>query len=876
MNPNPIPLDSHEFQRALLQIIGRVQNDFIAEGDARRSFEQLLKLALDLTGSEYGFIGEVLRDGEGQPYLTTFAVTNISWDQTTRDLYATHALKGLEFRNLKTLFGHVLTTEKAVVSNAPSQDPRRGGLPSGHPELRAFLGLPLVRGSVLVGMIGIANRPGGYDASFEQALSPFLSTCATMIQSCRRERLRAEAESARREAEARFQSVMDTIEEVVWVGKPGSLEPTYLSSAFQKVWGRPFEVFRAHPERLLETIHPDDRGLFLETLRHQSEGATTSLYYRIVRPDGAERWIWDRGFPVLGEDGLVVAVNGIASDVTERREAERRMQESEERLRAIFEQMPDSVFLVDMEDPGNPSKIIYANQEAARAHGMQVADMIGKSVCDLDALSSGDKVFERHQQLKEGACLRFEGLHRRSDGSTFPVEIIAKAVPSLGHGVVLAIDRDLTERKAAEKIRSELEARLRVAQKLEAIGTLAGGVAHDFNNILGVILGNAELARSDLGNPDSLADSLDEILKASRRGKALVQQILTFSQQRTPEQRLLQLETVIEEAMRTLRVTLPSSVQFSTTIQGPIPLIHGDAMQVHQALVNLCTNASQAMEYCGLIQIQLEAVGCGPQGAFEGRSRVSGPCVRLSILDGGPGIPPESLERIFEPFYTTKPSGQGTGLGLSVVHGIMQSHGGGIVAENRPQGGAAFHLYFPVAPSHVADSEAPPVTDAPIAGRRESLIIVDDEAPVLLAMQRILERQGYEVRAFSKPAQALEVLSDPLVRCDALISDYNMPGLNGLLLLQAALRDRPQLPTVLTTGFVTEELKRSALANGVTTILLKPFTREELTSSISRLWAADARSHAGVKRPAGPEATPPARTQSVTPHAEVYSTRITR
>lgn len=875
MNPDPIPLDSHEFQRALLQIIGRVQNDFIAEGDARRSFEELLKLALDLTGSEYGFIGEVLRDGKGQPYLKTFAVTNISWDQSTRELYATHALKGLEFRNVDTLFGRVMTTEKAVVSNCPSQDPRRGGLPAGHPELRAFLGLPLIQGSLLVGMIGIANRPGGYDESYERALSPFLSTCATLIVSCRRERLRAEAESARREAELRFQSVMDTIEEVVWVGRPGSLEPTFLSSAFEKVWGRSFEEFRVRPEKLLETIHPDDRGLFLETLRHQSEGATTSLYYRILRPDGAERWIWDRGFPVVGDDGLVVAVNGIASDVTERREAEQRMQESEERLRAIFEQMPDSVFLVDMEDPKVPSKVIYANGEAARAHGMEVMEMIGRSVCDLDAMSSGDKFHERHQQLKEGACLRFEGLHRRSDGSTFPVEIIAKALPSLGHGVVLAIDRDLTERKAAEKIRSDLEARLRVAQKLEAIGTLAGGVAHDFNNILGVILGNAELARGDLGNPEALADSLDEILKASRRGKALVQQILTFSQQRTPEQRLLRLESVIEEAMRTLRVTLPAGVQLSSTIHGTIPPIHGDAIQVHQALVNLCTNASQAMESNGLIEIVLEALDSGSHGSFAHPTPAHGPYVRLSILDSGPGIPAESLERIFEPFYTTKPSGQGTGLGLSVVHGIMQSHAGSVVAENRPQGGAAFHLYFPAASNRVESPEASSAPEIASAGRLESLVIVDDEASVLLAMQRILERQGYRVHAFAQPAQALEVLSNPEFRCDALISDYNMPGLNGLLLLQAAVRDRPSLPTVLTTGFITEELRRSAHSSGVRNILLKPFTREELTAVVGRLLVPENQGRAGEKRPVDAGEARLARS-AVSGDAAAYSTRSTR
>ncbi|MBI1840175.1 MAG: response regulator [Verrucomicrobia bacterium] len=406
------------------------------------------------------------------------------------------------------------------------------------------------------------------------------------------------------------------------------------------------------------------------------------------------------------------------------------------------------------------------------------------------------------------------------------MEVVARLLPALGKGVVLAIGRDISAQRAAERARAELEARLRQSQKMEAVGTLAGGVAHDFNNILGVILGNVELARQDLDPKHPALDSLDEILKASRRGKSLVRQILAFSRRQPPDKKALQLMPLIEDAVKMLRATLSAGVAIRTRHEDESLTVLADPIQVHQVLLNLCTNAAQAMEHLGEIDVCAERVLLRDGAGMDALQLSAGEYASIRVSDTGPGVLPSHLEHLFEPFFTTKPDGQGTGLGLSVVHGIMQSHKGAVRVIGEPGRGATFQLLFPT----TRPSEKPPGTSPAPCGRGagESILVLDDEPSVLSATRKVLERHGYLVHGFTRPQDALDAMKDSANPVALIITDYRMPGMDGMRFVEEAAQLRPGTPVVLTSGFVSDELRTAASALGVRSILLKPCTGEEI------------------------------------------------
>lgn len=402
-----------------------------------------------------------------------------------------------------------------------------------------------------------------------------------------------------------------------------------------------------------------------------------------------------------------------------------------------------------------------------------------------------------------------------------------------GH-VTTIFARDLTAKKLAEAQRLALETQLRESQKMQAMGTMAGGIAHDFNNILSAILGNVGLAKQDTAHDSPALPSLLEIDKAGRRARDLVRQILTFSRNEPPKRMAIQLAEVVHETARLIKVTLPPSVSFRVVVAKESEPVLADATQVEQALLNLCTNAILAIgTERGSVTMELGAADL--EQADAGRiGLLPAHYVTLAVRDTGNGMSPATLERIFEPFFTTRQVGQGTGLGLSVVHGIMRTHQGGIDVQSTLGQGSEFTLYFPSTLEKVIASPEP-LPAARVQGQGRHVMYVDDDQALVFLVTRVLTRKGFVVTTFTDPLEARSALQANPLSYDLLVTDYNMPGFSGLDLLREAKAIRPDLPVALASGYVTPEIEHHAMQGGASALIYKPNDVNELCETVQRL-----------------------------------------
>ena len=399
--------------------------------------------------------------------------------------------------------------------------------------------------------------------------------------------------------------------------------------------------------------------------------------------------------------------------------------------------------------------------------------------------------------------------------------------------------QDISERKKAEQARTSLEAQLRESQKMEAIGTLAGGIAHDFNNILGAILGNVELARQDAAANWQALVSLDEIQKAGHRARDLVQQILSFSRRQPTSRRPLVLAPVVEESVRLLRAALHGAVQINYRCGDDTPSVMADPTQVQQVLLNLGTNAAQAMAgRTGGIDIVVEGIILDATAtATATRQELNlrpGRYARIVVSDAGHGMDEPTQRRIFEPFFTTKPVGKGTGLGLSVVHGIMQAHDGAIIVHSKPGRGSRFELYFPRADEALAALPATGNAAATGEGRGLHVLYIDDDEAQVYMLKRMLERWGYRVSAYLEQREALSTLLAGNIRFDLVVTDFNMPGISGLEVARAVRDAQPDLPVIVVSGYVTDALRAEAAAAGASQLISKAHEVEELRDALQQ------------------------------------------
>ena len=414
--------------------------------------------------------------------------------------------------------------------------------------------------------------------------------------------------------------------------------------------------------------------------------------------------------------------------------------------------------------------------------------------------------------LARGRCLR--------DATGKPYRFVGSAI-------------DVTPEKQAQVDKEHLEAQLRQSQKMEAIGTLAGGIAHDFNNILGAILGYGELAHQHAAAGSALRRYLDNVMHAAGRAKTLVERILGFSRSGLGERVPVNVQSVIEETLELLAASLPAGIRLEKTLEAGDAAVIGDATHLHQVAMNLCTNALHAMEHGGVLGVVLERAELSEQRALSRGILSPGAYVRLVVSDTGTGIPPAVLERMFDPFFTTKGVGEGTGLGLSLVHGIVAELGGAIDVATRPEKGTKFEIWLPVA-GEAGRPAAEAVRELP-RGHGETVMIVDDERPLVALAKEMLAALGYQPVGFESSSAALQAFQAEPQRFDLILTDEAMPDLVGTELAHQIRRIQPTLPIILMSGHGGAQLTRRAAAVGAQEVLRKPLQGRDLAESLARV-----------------------------------------
>ncbi|MCM3564596.1 hybrid sensor histidine kinase/response regulator [Hydrogenophaga intermedia] len=572
--------------------------------------------------------------------------------------------------------------------------------------------------------------------------------------------------------------------------------------------------------------------------------------WRIQTPSGRVKWLHGVGRPLREPDGTLIW-HCYVLDQTNNLQAQENLRESEERFRRLIDTIP-SVAVQGYDD-----QLIcrFWNSASEQLYGWTSQQAIGRSLLDLiiPAQMRAAVIEATDQMLATGEAIpSSELILQHRDGS--PVAVFSGHVMLQREGrrgEFFCIDFDLRERVHAEQTRQRLEAQLRESQKMEALGTLAGGVAHDFNNIVAAILGNVTLALGDGAREPELMVSLQEIRKAGVRARELVQQILTFSRREDSQRKPTNPQAVLTDAHALLRATLPVDVKLSVNSEAPVPWVLANATQLEQVILNLCGNAIQAVtgRPNGLVKVTLARVDGSLPASMIDETEVLPPdanwptsSVRLDVEDNGVGIDAATLPRIFEPFFTTKAPGTGTGLGLAVVHGILKDHGAVLRVRSAPGRGTRLSILLPGLAGDFAGTAVAPEPDvqavAPESiGSRGHVLYVDDDESIALLVKRWLQRHGYRVSTFTDPQAALRALEGSGLDVSLCISDFNMPEMSGIGLARALKAIRPDLPVAIASGYISEELRREAPAAGVDEIIYKPDTVEALCQAIEKMMA---------------------------------------
>ncbi len=543
-------------------------------------------------------------------------------------------------------------------------------------------------------------------------------------------------------------------------------------------------------------------------------GVRYDLELRLITARGRSIWVRTTGAAEY-EAGEPVRLSGALQDITDRVLDRASLRDSEARLSGIVAMALDAIVVVNEE-----ACITLFNHAAETMFGIAASEALGQPAARF------------FPEWEAGFALegRRRGSARRGSGASFECEAaIARAFHG-GSALSTIIVRDLSELARAEAARDLLEQQLRQASKLEALGTLAGGIAHDFNNIFGAVLGNAEMVLADLpdGHPARL--SLEQILKSTDRASHLVRRILAFSREQEQKRQPTALEGVIKESVQLLRATLPSSIELTADLMSRAPMAFADEGQVQQVLMILCTNAAQAIgDRPGRIGIELTVHELDSLAASALPDMRAGRFVRISVTDDGPGMSAETLERVFDPFFTTRQPGKASGLGLSVAYGIARTHQGCIVGFSQPGRGSAFHVYLPtweLAP--VPGSEHPPVGE----GQGERVLLVDDEDSLIFVGEMLLRRLGYSVTSFTDPVAALAEVRRGGDSIRLIVTDLTMPVMGGLELAREVQRMKPGLPVLLTTGYAGKLDAATLERDGIVGVIQKPYTTATLGRAI--------------------------------------------
>ena len=524
---------------------------------------------------------------------------------------------------------------------------------------------------------------------------------------------------------------------------------------------------------------------------------------------------------------LLKIVGQVFANALENKTTRQALQESEERLRTVFETFPDPVTIIQAED----GRCVDINSAFTRVTGWTAEDVIGKTAAHLDIWHNPKESEKLTAGIaQQGKIENLEAKFRLKDGSVITVLMSAVMIRLKDKPHILTITRDISDLKSAQKEREQLKTQLIQAQKMEAIGTLAGGIAHDFNNILGAIIGYAEMALYDTQKDSMEHYNIDQVLRAGHRAKDLVKQILAFSRKSEQDKKIISLTPIIEEALKLLRASLPTTIEIKQNIEPNLDAIFADPTQMHQVMMNLCTNSAHAMgDTSGILNVELHNVDLNLKKAAQYPELNPGPYVKLSIGDTGHGMDSATMDRIFDPYFTTKEQDKGTGMGLAVAHGIIKGHGGVIRVQSTPGKGTRFDILFPVMGKQM-ESETEELKALPTGN--EHILFIDDEETLIDLGKSMLKKLGYRVQTRTRPDEALEIFRAAPDNFDLVISDMTMPGMTGDNLALELMKIRSDVPVIICTGYSERMDEQRAGDLGIKGLIMKPFTIRRLSKIV--------------------------------------------
>ena len=647
---------------------------------------------------------------------------------------------------------------------------------------------------------------------------------------------RKQAEEALRVSEERLELAMMIKNEGIWDWNLATSK-TLFDERYYTMAGYTNNEFPQNFEAWAERVHPEDlpnaEAAIQAYLSGQSDGFDIELRFR--RKDGSWMWIQGRG-KIVGwdENGAPLRMIGTHTDITERKQAEETLRKSEEKYRTLFDSANDAIFLMEHE------RFIDCNNKTLEMFDCSMGEIIGQSPYRYSPEKQPDGRDSKLDALEKiNAALNigpqvFEWQYCRSDGSLFDAEVSLTVLSLMGRHHLLAIVRDISERKRAEEEALRLENRLNQAQKMEAIGTLAGGVAHDFNNILSGIFGYSQLAEIHIHNPEKAKSHIQQILKGAQRAAALVHQILTFSRQKETEKNPFRAYLEVKEALKLLRSSIPATIEIIEKIDSR-SLIIADPTKIHQVVMNLCTNAYHAMiDRGGILNVSLKDIEISEPKYMGDKDLALRKYLQLEVSDTGHGMDDKTLEKAFDPYFTTKKMGEGTGFGLAIVKAIVEEHGGFLKVTSILDKGTNFYIHFPIIEQESRPKQIKNEM-VPMFNGNETIMMVDDEEDIRLSCKEILESYGYLVYCFQNGIDAFKEFEKNPHQFDLIITDMTMPGMTGIELIEKIHDVRKDIPFILCSGFSGLINHDKIMQTGVSKYLMKPVLKSDLASAIREL-----------------------------------------
>jgi len=653
---------------------------------------------------------------------------------------------------------------------------------------------------------------------------------------------RKQAEEELRESKELLRAIIEsTADGILVVNENGQIICT--NERFVQLWRIPEELIKKREDKKLLDFVLDqlkETKTFLSKIQALYKTADEDFDVLNFKDDR----VFERFSSPLIRNGQIAGRVWSFRDITDRKRSEEALQESEERFKFLAEKIADIIWTVNLD-----FQTTYVSPSIEKILGFTPEERKRQTLEEMitpESLKKVQMMFLEELRRDEAGnadpdrSVTIEVEYYRKDGSTVWMENSMKTMRDNSGTIdgLYGVSRDITERKIAEEEKTKLQSQLQHVQKMESIGTLAGGIAHDFNNMLGIIVGNTELAMDDVPEWNPARHNLEEIRIASMRAKDVVRQILAFSRQSPQEMKPVRIGRIIKESLELLRSSIPTTIEIHQNISGESDTVRADPTQINQVLINLCTNAAHAMgETGGVLEVSLKNIELDKCSAIHHHDLSLddlslGKYVRLTVSDTGHGIEPKILERIFDPYFTTKGVGEGSGMGLSVVHGIVKTHGGYFLVDSELGKGTTFQVFFP----YIESNPEPEIEiTVEIPRGKERILFIDDEKAMVDTIQPMIERLGYKVTARTSSIEALEAFRSNPGRFDLVISDFTMPNMTGMELSKELFKLRSDIPIILCTGYSKHINEDKAKRSGIRAFVMKPIVLDKIANTIRKV-----------------------------------------